>query len=96
MTAYKALYKKMSDDLKDAEMWLDWAHHMKDDKDHEELVKYLVISAKTRAETDFPTSFKMFEDICQKDKDGMCLCETVADHLENWQEDLIRRIQKWS
>lgn len=53
-------YKKMSDDLKDAEMWLDWAHHMKDDKD------------------------------------GMCLCETVADHLENWQEDLIRRTQKWS
>jgi hypothetical protein len=28
MLAYKALYRKMMDDLKDAGMWLDWAEQI--------------------------------------------------------------------
>lgn len=95
MTPYKALYKKMSDDLKDAEMWIEWACKLKDGNAEEPLVAYLVKSAKERVEVDFPASFKMFCDLCHKEKDGECLCETVADHMECWQEDLARRIQKW-
>mgnify|MGYP000012364117 CR=1 FL=1 len=30
MLKYKALYKKMMDDLKDAGMWLDWAKELQD------------------------------------------------------------------
>lgn len=95
MTAYKALYKKMSDDLKDAEMWIDWACHLKKEGEYQPLASYLVQSAKTRVETDFPASFKMFQEVCHKEKDGECLCETVTEHLECWQESLARRIQKW-
>lgn len=95
MTAYKALYEKMSDDLKDAEMWIDWACHLKKEENYQPLVSYLVQSAKTRVETDFPASFKMFVDMC-KDKEYECLCNTVAEHLEDWQESLARRIQKWN
>ena len=48
MLAYKALYKKMMDDLKDAGMWIDWAEQL--EESHPKVAKFLMESAKERLE----------------------------------------------
>ena len=48
MLAYKALYKKMMDDLKDAGMWIDWAEQI--EEEHPTIAKFLLESAKERLE----------------------------------------------
>ena len=48
MLAYKALYKKMMDDLKDSGMWIDWSEQLWDS--HPEVAKFLMESAKERLE----------------------------------------------
>ena len=46
MLVYKALYKKMMDDLKDAGMWIEWAGKMK--KENPEEAEYFLKSAEYR------------------------------------------------
>ena len=40
MLVYKALYKKMMDDLKDAGMWIDWAEQL--EESHPKVAKFLM------------------------------------------------------
>jgi hypothetical protein len=55
MLAYKALYRKMMDDLKDAGMWIDWAEQMCEA--HPDEAKFLLTSAKERLEESFPETY---------------------------------------
>lgn len=95
MLVYKALYKKMMDDLKDAGMWIDWAEQLK--KDYPDVAKYLCTSAKDRLEKDFPTTHNMFKKLCDENKDeGHCLNEMVEEHMMDWYEGMMNRIKRWS
>jgi hypothetical protein len=58
MLVYKALYKKMMDDLKDTGMWIDWSEQLWGS--HPEVAKFLMESAKERLEESFPQTYEHF------------------------------------
>ena len=64
MLVYKALYRKMMDDLKDAGMWIDWAEQMCEA--HPDEAKYLLESAKERLEESFPTTYEHFKKMVEE------------------------------
>lgn len=94
MLAYKALYKKMMDDLKDAGMWLDWSEQLKESQP--DISNYLCESAKERLEDSFPKTHEHFKHICEneKGKDGKCLNEMVEEHMMDWYESMMNRIKR--
>lgn len=94
MLVYKALYRKMMDALKDAGMWIDWADQLKDECP--DVAKFLVESAKTRLDTDFPTTHAHFNKLCEEDgKEKHCLNEMVEEHIMDWYEGMLNRIKRW-
>lgn len=94
MLAYKALYRKMMDALKDAGMWLDWADQLKED--YPTIAKYLCESAKERLENDFPITYKHFKAMCEDGKhEKYCLNEMVEDHIMDWYEGMMNRVKRW-
>lgn len=94
MLAYKALYKKMMDDLKDAGMWIDWAEQMCEE--HPEEAKYLLTSAKERLEESFPETYEHFEKLCSIDhgKNSICMEEVVHDHMMEWHQAMKMKTEK--
>lgn len=94
MLAYKALYKKMMDDLKDAGMWIDWAEQLQEA--HPEVAKYLMESAKERLEEDFPESHEHFETLCEEThgKGEVCMDEVVYDHMMDWCYGMKLRLER--
>lgn len=93
MLVYKALYKKMMDDLKDAGMWIDWAEQMWEECPT--VAKYLLESAKERLEDSFPKTYEHFEKFCEEHhgKDEVCMNEVVYDHMMDWCYSMKRRIE---
>ena len=93
MLKYKALYKKLYDDLKDSAMWLEWAKELmgKDD----EVAKFLYQSAKERIEDGFPKTYELFKHTCETDKakDGHCMNEMIEDQFMEWHEELERKLK---
>ena len=84
MLVYKALYKKMMDDLKDAGMWIDWAEQIHES--NPQIAKYLLDSAKERIEESFPETYEHFKNVC-KDATGkgdVCINDVVHDHIMEW------------
>ena len=82
MLVYKALYRKMMDDLKDAGMWLDWAEQIM--YDHPDYAEFLVDSAEERLEKTFVDTYKHFENLCKEHKADICMDEIVHDHMMEW------------
>ena len=95
MLKFKALYKKMMDDLKDADMLLGWAKDL--EKSSAEVAKFLYASAKTRVTSDFPQAKQLFEQMCEMEKEkGSCyLREVVDEELSDWHESLEARLKKF-
>ena len=93
MLVYKALYKKMMDDLKDAGMWIDWAEQLM--TEHEEVAMFLLESAKERLEETFPKTYKHFANICEEThgKGSVCIDEMVYDHMMDWCHTMKRKIE---
>lgn len=94
MLAYKALYRKMMDGLKDSGMWLDWADQIRDK--HPDVADFLVASAKTRLEQEFEDTCKHFSSLCtemKEDKEG--IGALLMDELREWHTVLMNRIHKW-
>ena len=94
MPAYKALYRKMMDDLKDAGMWIDWAEQMCEE--HPEEAKYLLESAKERLEESFPKTYEHFEKLCEDGhgKGDICMNEVLHDHMMEWHNAMHMRVNK--
>lgn len=94
MLAYKALYKKMMDDLKDAGMWIDWAEQMC--KEHPEEAKFLLESAKERLEESFPETYELFEKLCgdPDTKANICMDEVIHDHMMEWHQGMKMKVEK--
>ena len=93
MLAYKALYKKMMDDLKDAGMWIDWAEQLQEECP--KVAKFLLESAKERLEDTFPKTYEHFEEMCEEThgKGEVCLNDVVYDHMMDWCYAMKRRIE---
>ena len=83
----------MVDDLKDSDMWLDWAKKL-ETKDPM-LAKFFTESAEERLEVCFPKTLKTFYSVCEESKndEGKCAKELVEEHLEDWHECLMRKLK---
>lgn len=95
MLVYKALYKKMMDDLKDAGMWIEWAEKMK--SEYPEEADYLLKSARYRLENSYPETKAMFTRACEHDKDrkdGKCMDELIHEQFEEWHDELCTKLKK--
>jgi uncharacterized short protein YbdD (DUF466 family) len=82
MLVYKALYRKMMDDLKDAGMWLDWAEQML--HCHPDYAEFLIESAEERLDKTFIETYRHFERYCDESKSEICMDEVVHDHMMEW------------
>lgn len=93
MLAYKALYKKMMDDLKDAGMWIDWAEQL--EEENPAVAKFLMESAKERLEESFPKTYEHFEEMCEEihGKGEVCMNDVVYDHMMDWCYSMKRKIE---
>jgi hypothetical protein len=94
MLAYKALYRKMMDDLKDAGMWLDWAEQICES--HPDEARFLLESAKERLEESFPKTYEHFEKLCEAShgKGDICMNEVVHDHMMEWHHAMHMKAEK--
>lgn len=91
MLVYKALYKKMMDDLKDAGMWIDWAEQIC--KEHPNVAKFLMESAEDRLDKTFKETYEHFEKICKEHKTDLCMDEVVHDHIMEWHQALKMKLE---
>lgn len=93
MLVYKALYKKMMDDLKDAGMWIDWAEQLQES--YPEVASFLLDSAKERLEESFPKTHEHFEKLCEEThgKGEVCMDEVVYDHMMDWCYSMKHRLE---
>lgn len=91
---YKALYKKMMDDLKDGGMWLDWSEKMRDSCP--EVAQYFYKAAGQRIDSSYNETKKLFDHIYEqeKDKGAICLTELVDEQFDEWHDDLVDRLKK--
>ena len=64
MLVYKALYRKMMDDLKDAGMWLEWAEQIM--WDYPDCAEFLIDSAEERLEKTFVETYKKNKKLWQE------------------------------
>lgn len=83
----------MVDDLKDSDMWLDWAKKL-ETKDPM-LAKFFTESAEERLEVCFPKTLKIFYSVCEESKndEGKCAKELVEEYLEDWHECLMHKLK---
>lgn len=92
MLVYKALYRKMMDDLKDAGMWLDWAEQMM--CEYPTYATFLIESAEERLEKTFTETYKHFENLCKEHKSEICMDEIVHDHMMEWHHSMKIKAEK--
>lgn len=100
MTKFKVLFKGMMDDLKDAEMMIDYACKLKDSEEDKvfsgEIAKY----AKARLDH-FMSFHKMFEAEAAKVKNVTqetvqeCMWEESHEIYQDWYNDIDKKIKKY-
>ena len=101
MEKFKAFYKAMYDDLKDAEMMIDYAHeiveeHAEDKPLADELVKY----AKFRMEH-FMAFHKLFVEEAHKQKQVTektvehCMWKESHEQVQEWHDKIAKKIAKY-
>ena len=90
MLVYKALYRKLMDDLKDAGMWLDWAEQIM--CDYPDYAEFLIDSAEERLEKTFVATYEHFEKLCKEHKADICMDEVVHDHMMEWHHALKMKV----
>ena len=102
MKKFKALYKGMYDDLKDAEMMIEYAceiaEHSPEDKPlADELAKY----AKFRLEH-FMTFHKIFVEHAHKHKEvnektvDHCMWKESHEQMQEWHDKIAKKISKYT
>lgn len=99
MKKFKALYKGMYDDLKDAEMMIKYAYDIREEDDiplADEIAKY----AKYRLEH-FMEFHKLFETEAEKEEHieketvSNCMWKETHEQMQEWYEDIKRKIEKY-
>lgn len=97
MSKFKALYKMMNDDLKDAEMIIDYAYELKEDD--KQLADILATDAKNRL-AHFNELHKIFVDETKeikmdKEKVYDCLWDTTHEYMMERYECVEKCIEKY-
>lgn len=97
---YKMLYTKMYDDLKDAEMLIDYAYQMKEEK-QDDVAKYFGESAAYRISKSFKDAHTLFTTHASQEKDFSeesithCLWDAQHEQLLEWCEKITKKIEKF-
>ena len=97
---YKYLYKKMYDDLKDADMLIDYAYKMKEEG-KEDVGKYFAESALFRLAKSFKEAHALFGSHAQQEKGfgeenvSNCLWESQHEQLMEWHNCISKKIEKF-
>lgn len=93
MLVYKAVYRKLMDDLKDAGMWIDWAEQL--NPSYPKVAEFLIDSAKFRLEDSFPKTYEVFKEICEEKtgREAVCMDEVIHDHLMEWYHSLETKLE---
>lgn len=100
MTKFKVLFKGMMDDLKDAEMMIDYACKLKETEEDKGFSTEIAKYAKTRLDH-FMAFHKMFEAEAAKVKDVSketvqeCMWEESHEMYQEWYNDIDRKIKKY-
>lgn len=100
MTKFKVLFKGMIDDLKDAEMMINYACKLKDSEEDKGFSAEIAKYARTRLEH-FMVFHKMFESEIAKEKDigketvQECMWEEIHEMYQDWYNDIDKKIKKY-
>ena len=106
---FKYLYKKMSDDLKDADMLIDYAYKLKEKEETFPIAKYFAEEANYRLTKSFPEAHTKFselvghykEELRGKKKEDeeelveMCLWKERHEEMQEWHDCIKRKIEKF-
>lgn len=101
MKKFKALYKGMNDDLKDAEMMIDYAYCVrKENEEDEGLASEIARYAQSRLEhfLDFHELFKREAEkgkIAPEETVQSCMWEETHEMFQNWHDEIERKIKKF-
>lgn len=99
MKKYKALYKGMYDDLKDAEMMIKYAYEIKEHEEDEHLANELAKYAQYRLEH-FLDFHKIFESEVEKEKEeketvAHCMWKETHKMMQEWYAKIKHKIEKY-
>ena len=98
---YKYLYKKMYDDLKDAEMLIDYACKMREEEDKEDVAKYFAETALYRLSKSFKEAHALFtnhathESGFEGETVTHCLWDVQHDQMVEWHDKIVKKIEKF-
>lgn len=101
MVKFKALYKGMNDDLKDAEMMIDYACEISKHEEDKALADEIAKYAQYRLEH-FMNFHKLFENEASKEKNvdketvSECMWHETHEMFQHWYDDIERKIRKYS
>ena len=105
MLKFKALYKGMYDDLKDAEMFIDYALELKKNPDDGKVAKELADYARERM-----NHFKVFHELFSsettiwlksnknansKEMVDTCLWDISHEHMQDWAKKIKEKIESF-
>lgn len=97
---YKYLYKKMYDDLKDAEMLIEYAEKMKEEG-HEDVAKYFAENAIFRLTKSFKEAHALFTAHATQEKGFTeesvthCLWDAQHEQMLDWHDKIAKKIEKF-
>ena len=100
MVKFKALYKGMYDDIKDAEMMIKYACEIKETQSDKALADEIAKYALSRL-NHYNEFHKLFEQEMSKEskhsKESIenCLWEETHKHIEEWYEKVKKKIDKY-
>lgn len=100
MKKFKALFKAMNDDLKDAEMMIDYACAIRKKDEDKVLADEIAKYAKYRLDH-FMTFHKLFEAEAAKEKSidketvQECMWEEAHDMFQDWYDEIEKKIKKY-
>ena len=97
---YKYLYKKMHDDLKDADMLIDYACKMKEEG-KEDVAKYFAENAMFRLTKSFKEAHNLFATYAKQEKGfdeesvTHCLWDEQHEQMVEWHDKIAKKIEKF-
>lgn len=99
MKLLKHLYKVAYDDVKDAEMLLEYAEDAKENG-HMDIAKYFASDALNRASKQYDEIITTFHKLVEAEKVDMnkdclgCLVCHMLEELDEWRDSVVKRLEK--
>lgn len=96
---YKYMYKKLYDDLKDADMLINWAYEMKEEG-CDDVAKHFAENAMVRLTKSFKETHTLFTAHAQKEEKTSeniyeCLWEVQHEQMQEWYNKIAKKIESF-